>query len=84
MEHIPDFWAHVWDFAGIRHSAPYTAVVDDPAKMPGAKWFSGARLNFELAVKKILDGKDPGNRDALKNPESLDFFMGLKDLIENC
>jgi len=36
-----------------------------------------------LAVKKILGGKAPGNRDALKNPESLDFFMGLEELIEH-
>ncbi|ABW67053.1 acetoacetate--CoA ligase [Desulfosudis oleivorans] len=46
VDHIPDFWARVWDFTGIRSSAPYTEVVDDPLKMPGAKWFSGARLNF--------------------------------------
>ncbi|MEA3427901.1 MAG: acetoacetate--CoA ligase, partial [Thermodesulfobacteriota bacterium] len=27
-------------------SKSYYQVVDDPGKMPGAKWFSGARLNF--------------------------------------
>jgi acetoacetyl-CoA synthetase len=31
----------MWDFAKIIHSAPYQKVVDDPAKMPGARWFSG-------------------------------------------
>ena len=30
----------------IIHSSIYTNVVDDLHKMPGAKWFSGSRLNF--------------------------------------
>ena len=43
---IAGFWARLWDFVGIRHSKPYDQVVDDASRMPGAKWFSGARLNF--------------------------------------
>ncbi|PIP36144.1 MAG: acetoacetate--CoA ligase, partial [Desulfobacterales bacterium CG23_combo_of_CG06-09_8_20_14_all_52_9] len=46
IDHIPDFWASLWDFAGIIASEPYDRVVDDVKKMPGAQWFSGARLNF--------------------------------------
>ncbi|MFH1829384.1 MAG: acetoacetate--CoA ligase [Pseudomonadota bacterium] len=46
VENIPDFWAIMWEFARIIHSKPYNEVVDDPKKMPGAKWFSGAKLNF--------------------------------------
>lgn len=40
------FWGHLWDFCGVRSSASFDAVVDDPRAMPGAKWFAGARLNF--------------------------------------
>jgi acetoacetyl-CoA synthetase len=43
---IPDFWAAMWDFAGIKASNGYGAVVDDLQKFPGANWFPGARLNF--------------------------------------
>jgi acetoacetyl-CoA synthetase len=46
IENIPDFWASMWDFGEIIASQPYDQVVDDLNKMPGAKWFSGARLNF--------------------------------------
>jgi acetoacetyl-CoA synthetase len=46
VENIPDFWAAVWDFMDVIHSRSFEQVVDDPAKMPGAQWFSGARLNF--------------------------------------
>jgi len=40
------FWESVWDFAGVigdKGPAPFLA---DGARMPGAKWFPGARLNF--------------------------------------
>ena len=43
---IPDFWACMWDFAEIKASKDYEIVVDDVNKMPGTKWFVGARLNF--------------------------------------
>jgi len=34
----------------------------------------------ELAVKKMIDGKEVKNKDALKNPESLDFFGNVEEL----
>ena len=40
------FWSEVWDFCGMRSSEPATEVVDDPTRLPGARWFSGSRLNF--------------------------------------
>ena len=55
IENIADFWATMWDFAGIIHSAPYEQVIDDPGKMPGAKWFSGARLNFAENLLRYRD-----------------------------
>ena len=52
---IPDFWASMWDFAKIRASEPYDQVIDDLTKMPGAKWFSGARLNFAENLLRYRD-----------------------------
>lgn len=46
IDNLADFWAELWDFAEIKASKPYDRVIDDPARMPGAKWFEGARLNF--------------------------------------
>lgn len=45
VEHLEDFWASLWEFFEIRASAPYSRVLD-ARKMPGAKWFEGARLNY--------------------------------------
>ena len=55
IENIPDFWESMWAFADIKASQPYSKVVDDPCKMPGARWFSGARLNF---AENLLRYKD--------------------------
>ena len=57
VEHISDFWAALWDFADIKFSESYSRVIDDPAKMPGAKWFSGARLNFAENLLRYRDEK---------------------------
>jgi acetoacetyl-CoA synthetase len=46
VENIADFWMEFWDYAQILNSHQYNQVVDDPSKMPGTNWFSGAKLNF--------------------------------------
>ncbi|MBU1711578.1 MAG: acetoacetate--CoA ligase [Proteobacteria bacterium] len=57
VENISDFWASMWDFAGIIASKPYEQVIDDTGKMPGAKWFQGASLNFAENLLKYRDGQ---------------------------
>ncbi len=37
----------------------------------------------ELAVKKIIENKPVLNKDALRNPEALDHYAGLKELQED-
>jgi len=46
VNEITCFWEAVWSFGNPVVSKDYQQVVDDDSKMPGAKWFSGARLNF--------------------------------------
>jgi acetoacetyl-CoA synthetase len=41
-----EFWAAVWEFCGILAVTNCTAVVHDGDRMPGARWFEGATLNF--------------------------------------
>jgi acetoacetyl-CoA synthetase len=43
----PDaFWGELWDFCGIRYFSTYDTVVEDFDRMPGARWFEGATLNY--------------------------------------
>ena len=57
VESIPDFWAAIWDFVGIKSSQRYDQVVDDLTKFPGAKWFPGARLNFAENLLRYRDDR---------------------------
>jgi acetoacetyl-CoA synthetase len=41
-----EFWAAVWRFCGVQSSSDYTTVLRDGDRMPGARWFEGATLNF--------------------------------------
>ncbi|MHC5003133.1 MAG: acetoacetate--CoA ligase, partial [Planctomycetota bacterium] len=50
-------WALLWDFLGIIASVPYEQVIDDPKRMPGAHWFSGARLNFAENLLRHRDDR---------------------------
>jgi acetoacetyl-CoA synthetase len=42
---LDGFWRAVWDYCGVRASAPPAAVLGSRT-MPGAEWFPGARLNY--------------------------------------
>jgi len=59
VDKYADFWESMWKFAGIVHSADYSSVLDEP-RMPGAKWFTGAKLNF---AENLL--RKRGSRKAL-------------------
>ncbi len=55
IENIADFWAAVWEFTQVKASSPYNEVVDDLNMFPGAKWFTGARLNFAENLLRYRD-----------------------------
>ena len=57
VKNIPEFWAQVWQFTDIIHSSSFHSVVDDSTRMPGAKWFTGARLNFAENLLRFRDDR---------------------------
>ncbi|MBW2646043.1 MAG: acetoacetate--CoA ligase [Deltaproteobacteria bacterium] len=57
IENIPEFWVAMWEFSDIKASKHYDQIIDDIAKMPGARWFSGARLNFAENLLRYRDDR---------------------------
>ncbi|WP_426504587.1 acetoacetate--CoA ligase [Dactylosporangium sp. McL0621] len=54
---LSGFWGSVWDFFDVRTHSPYRAVLEDD-RMPGARWFPGATLNYaEHAVGRPRDAR---------------------------
>ncbi|MEM9625607.1 MAG: acetoacetate--CoA ligase [Pseudomonadota bacterium] len=52
-----DFWAAFWRFAEIEASRPWDQVLTHGDRMPGAKWFEGARLNFAENMLRHRDDR---------------------------
>jgi acetoacetyl-CoA synthetase len=64
-QHPEDFWREIWDQAGIVGERGARTLVDG-RKMPGARWFPDARLNF---AENLL-----ARRDAAESEDALVFW----------
>ncbi len=45
IDDLEGFWLSLWEYFGVKHSQPFDEVLSTHA-MPGAKWFTGTRLNL--------------------------------------
>ena len=80
VDKIPDFWASVWDFVEVKASKGYEMVVDDVTKMPGAKWFAGARLNF---AENLLRYRDENTAFVFKGETQKSARMSYAELYNS-
>jgi acetoacetyl-CoA synthetase len=56
VDDLRGFWGALWEFADVRSTTPYTAVLETEA-MPGTQWFPGATLNYaEHALRRRGSG----------------------------
>ncbi|MGD8765830.1 MAG: AMP-binding protein, partial [Desulfobacteraceae bacterium] len=58
VNEIEDFWQSLWEFFQIKTSTPYSRVLSERI-MPGAKWFSGAELNYAEHVFRNMSPERP-------------------------
>ncbi|HEX9395362.1 MAG TPA: acetoacetate--CoA ligase [Burkholderiales bacterium] len=58
VEHPEEFWSDLWDWSGIVAAKKGATVLTDGDKMPGAKWFPEARLNFAQNLMRRGDRGD--------------------------
>ena len=56
VDDLEGFWGDLWQFYGIR-ATPYDRVLADPT-MPGAEWFTGARLNYAEHLVGLEEDRD--------------------------
>jgi acetoacetyl-CoA synthetase len=57
IDRMEEFWTAVWDFGGIVAKNRGNAVLINPDKMPGARFFPDANLNFS---ENLLRRRDDG------------------------
>jgi acetoacetyl-CoA synthetase len=58
VEQLEDFWSALWDFTGVVAESRGERVLSDGDKMPGARFFPDARLNF---AENLLRHKGDGD-----------------------
>ena len=58
------FWQSIWDYFELRSPTPVGAVLADD-RMPGAKWFDGARFNYASQVLRHVDAAHAAGLPAL-------------------
>jgi len=76
IEHPEEFWVSVWEFGEVRGEMGGKVVVDGD-RMPGAKWFPEARLNF---AQNLLRSRDDGTALTFWGEDKLMRRMGRGDL----
>jgi acetoacetyl-CoA synthetase len=79
IKNTTSFWAEIWDYCDVKYSKSYNEVIDNPKKMPGAKWFSGARLNF---AENLLHRKDNHKAIIFRGETSVERELTYAELYE--
>jgi acetoacetyl-CoA synthetase len=58
VEKPEEFWSDLWDYCGVIASRKGSTVLVDGDRMPGARWFPEARLNFAENLMRRGDRGD--------------------------
>ena len=80
INHISDFWKAIWGYMAIEHSNDYSKIVDDPNKMPGAKWFPGVQMNYAENLLRIRTEKPA---IYFKNENNTTKVLSFKELFNS-
>ena len=66
VDSLEHFWDAVWHFFDVRAEEPARAVLAD--RMPGARWFEGAELNYAEHVLRFADDESARDRRTGRGP----------------
>ncbi len=91
IDHPQEFWHEFWSFSGVVAKRTGDVIVEDFDRMPGARWFPGAHLNF---AENLLRHRGSGTAIVFRNEkgeirdytheelrkEVSRFAQGLQDL----
>jgi acetoacetyl-CoA synthetase len=78
---LPAFWQSVWDYFELQSPTPHQAVLTD-ARMPGARWFEGAQVNYARQVLRHVDAAHAAGLPAIvsRNEQGLHRELSWPDL----
>jgi acetoacetyl-CoA synthetase len=77
VEDSPAFWFELAHFTDVKADWAAAAVLDDGARMPGARWFPGAQLNF---AENLLHFRDDHPALVFHNERGLRRTLSYRQL----
>src|SRR5467141_718114 len=80
VDNPEEFWSDVWDFCGVIASCRGSSVLVDGDKMPGARWFPEARLNF---AENLMRRGDRGDALVLWDERGFHRRVSFADLYSD-
>ena len=72
---LEGFWRSIWDYFEIQSPTPATAVLADE-RMPGARWFPGARVNYAWQVMRHADEAHTAGHPAIVSADERSLARG--------
>jgi acetoacetyl-CoA synthetase len=80
------FWASLWQYAGVKASVRGERVLVQGERMPGAQWFPDARLNFAENLLRRRDAADAmvfwGEDKVQRRLSHAEFYAGVARLAQ--
>src|SRR5512139_595664 len=58
------FWSSIWDYFGVESPTPFARVLASE-RMPGARWFDGAQVNYARQVLRHADAAHAAGHPAI-------------------
>ena len=77
IDRMGDFWTALWDFCGVIAETRGTAAIADADRMPGARFFPEARLNF---AENLLRRRDDSPAMIFRAEDKVERKMSWAEL----
>ncbi len=74
-----NFWKELWDFCGVKAQVRGSRILIDSDKMPGARFFPDARLNY---AENLLRRNDDGEAIVFRGENKVERRMTWRQLNE--
>lgn len=79
VEHPEQFWDAMWGFAEIIADTKGEVVLEDGERMPGARWFPGAWLNY---AENLLRRRDDGVAIEFRGEDQVHRTLSYAELYD--
>ena len=77
IEHRAAFWSMIWEYGGVIGEQGDGPILVDGDRMPGAKWFPDARLNF---AENLLHRRDDATAVFFRGEDRIRRSLSFREL----